>query len=131
VRLLLDTHIAIWLVNDDPKLSSKIKEIISSVDDGIFVSAASIWEISIKYALQKRNRNTIAFSGTEALGAFQSAGLYLLNITPTHAAAVDALPPLHDDPFDRLMISQARHESLHLLTCDRALADYGEYILIV
>jgi PIN domain nuclease of toxin-antitoxin system len=131
VRLLLDTHIAIWLVNDDPKLSSKIKEIISAVEDGIFVSAASIWEISIKYALQKRNRNIMPFSGAEALEAFQLTGLYLLNVTPTHAAAVDALPSLHGDPFDRLLISQARHESLHLLTCDRALADYGDFVLIV
>lgn len=131
MRLLLDTHIAIWLVNDDPKLSPKIKEVIGSVDDGVFVSAASIWEISIKHALQKRNRDTMPFSGTEALAAFQYAGLYLLGVTPTHAAAVDTLPPLHGDPFDRLLISQARHESLHLLTCDRMLADYGDYILIV
>jgi PIN domain nuclease of toxin-antitoxin system len=131
VRLLLDTHIAIWLVNDDPRLSSKIKAIIDAVDDGVFVSAASIWEISIKHALQKHKQNNMPFSGSDALEAFQLTGLYLLNVTSAHAAGVDSLPLHHGDPFDRLLISQARHESSRLLSCDKMLAAYGDSVLIV
>ena len=102
-----------------------------SVDGGIFVSAASIWEISIKHAIQKHKGSTMPFSGGQALEAFQSAGLYLLNITPKHAASVDALPPVHGDPFDRILVAQARQESLYLLTRDKILAGYGDFVMVV
>ena len=96
----------------------------------MFVSAVSIWEIAIKFALRKRT-GAPPFSGAVALEAFLAAGYRMLNVTPQHAAAVEALPHLHADPFDRMLIAQALHEPLRLLTADAALARYSDMVIEV
>ena len=94
----------------------------------MFVSAASIWEISIKYVL---GRSNIGLSGAEALKVFTEAGFELLSISAEHAAAVDRLALLHTDPFDRLLIAQALHEPMVLLTRDQKLTAYSELVRLV
>jgi PIN domain nuclease of toxin-antitoxin system len=127
VRLLLDTHIAIWALTDDPQLSATVRGLIASQDNQVFVSAVTVWEIAIKHALQ---RYGVPFSGNDALGYFADAGYEWLDVTPAHAAATETLPPLHADPFDRLLIAQAMIEPLRLVTHDATLASYSDTVLL-
>jgi PIN domain nuclease of toxin-antitoxin system len=131
VRLLLDTHIALWALVDDPRLPRRAADLISDPGNSIVVSAASVWEITLKHALGRGGPNAMPISGREALIYFGEAGYDLLPISPTHAATVEALPALHTDPFDRILIAQAMAEPMRLLTHDAALAGYGEMVLKV
>lgn len=127
MRLLLDTHLALWCVTGDRRLSAAARVQIEQAHGLIWVSAASVWEIAIKHPLRRR-AEPLPFSAADAIGRFEEAGFQLLAISPDHAAAVETLPPLHADPFDRLLIAQARHEPMHLLTHEVTLAAYGEAI---
>ncbi|MDK9716678.1 MAG: type II toxin-antitoxin system VapC family toxin [Trichlorobacter sp.] len=128
MRLLLDTHIALWAISDDPRLSGAARALITAPENEIFVSAASIWEISIKYSLGRTN---MPVSGAEALGWFRESGYRLLAVSPEHAVAVEALAPLHADPFDRMLVAQALHEPLRLVTHDAQVARYSDTIIAV
>lgn len=101
---------------------------VEDPENAVLVSAATVWEVSIKHAIARSN---MPMSGTEALGFFREAGYELIAISATHAALVDALPPLHTDPFDRLLVAQARAESARLLTADALVARYGEPVVAV
>lgn len=129
MRLLLDTHIAIWAIADHPNLSAKARVLIEAEDNQIYVSAATVWEISIKHALARGGPNDMPISGQEALGYFRDAGFELLDITPAHAAAVESLAPIHTDPFDRLLVAQALTEPLRLLTHDARVAAYSDLVI--
>lgn len=128
MKLLLDTHIALWAITDDPKLPQSVVSLIMSPNNEIIVSVASIWEISIKHSLGRRS---MPVSGNEALGYFQEAGYRLLSVTAEHAAYVDTLPPIHADPFDRILIAQAICEPMRLITHDALLSEYGELVMVV
>jgi PIN domain nuclease of toxin-antitoxin system len=131
VKLLLDTHVALWAIADDDRLSAKARRLIDDEENDIVVSAATVWEISIKHALARGGPNDMPISGEEALGYFKDAGFELLNISPTHAAAVEALPPLHADPFDRILIAQALTTPLRLLTHDQRIVGYSDLVIAV
>lgn len=125
MNLLLDTHIAIWVLFDDPRLCDPARSLIADARNKVYVSAASVWEIAIKHALNRGATNDIPISGTVALEAFQQAGLEVLSITGLHAATVDKLPPIHKDPFDRIIVAQALTEPLILITNDAVVAKYS------
>jgi PIN domain nuclease of toxin-antitoxin system len=131
MRLLLDTHVALWAIADSPRLSARARELIDDPDNEVVVSAATIWEISIKHALARGAPNDMPISGQEALGYFRDAGFALLDISPKHAAGVETLPPLHADPFDRLLIAQALMTPLRLLTHDARVAAYSDLTIAV
>jgi PIN domain nuclease of toxin-antitoxin system len=131
MRVLLDTHIALWAIVDDPRLPSKARLLIADHENVILVSAASVWEIAIKHALARGRPQDIPISGAQALGYFGAAGYEMLPITGAHAGAVDDLPPRHSDPFDRLLIAQAATEPARLLTHDSQIAQYGGGIILV
>lgn len=128
MKLLLDTQIAIWALIDRRRIGEAARNLIQDEGNQVFVSAVSVWEIAIKYALRKR-RGVPPFSGAEALRHFSEAGYELLSITPKHVVAVEALPPLHADPFDRLLIAQALQEPMRLITADLVVARYGDIVL--
>jgi PIN domain nuclease of toxin-antitoxin system len=128
MRVLLDTHIALWLLTDSPKLSEKARALIISAGDQVYVSAVSIWEISIKHRLLPTK---MPISGQMAKVRFAAAGLQFLPISAEHAAQVDTLDLHHRDPFDRILIAQSRCEPLHLLTRDAQLAIYSELVVLV
>lgn len=128
MRSLLDTHIALWAIVDSPRLSLSAREQILAPQSTIFVSAASIWEIAIKHSL---GRGDMPVSGKRAAALFLAAGYQLLPIGAEHAAAVETLPPIHADPFDRMLVAQALVEPLRLLTHDQTVASYGNGILLV
>jgi len=125
MRLLLDTHIFIWCVDDDPKLSAAAWSIIETAD-AVYVSSASLWEITIKYQLGK-----LSIEPERLAGAVTSSGFLELPMTIRHAVAVARLPALHRDPFDRLLLAQAISEPLHLLTADSHLEPYSELVHLV
>lgn len=124
MRLLLDTHVAIWAISQPSVLPGRIRSLIADPDNSPHISAASILEISIKYRLGKRSAPPL--SGTQALLAFREAGYALLDVRPEHAAAVGELPLLHGDPFDRLLAAQALVEPMRLMTHDKKLAAYSD-----
>ncbi|MBS0273654.1 MAG: type II toxin-antitoxin system VapC family toxin [Proteobacteria bacterium] len=129
MRLLLDTHIALWAITDDPKLPAKARALIADTENTVAVSAASVWEIAIKHSLGRANAMPI--SGTQALKYFHDAGYDLLAVTAAHAAAVERLKLRHADPFDRMLVAQALSEPLTLLTHDKQVADYNAAIILV
>jgi PIN domain nuclease of toxin-antitoxin system len=131
VRLLLDTHVALWAVRDDPKLSARALELIADLDNPVFVSVVSLWEIAIKYALRRGRADDMPLSASDAAKVFDRAGYELLPVLTQHALAVAELPPARSDPFDRMLVAQARAEPLRLLTSDAAVAAYGEGIELV
>lgn len=128
MRLLLDTQIAVWLVTASHRLSRKALDVLAVPGVDARVSAVTVWEIAIKHALGKASAPP--FSGEDAIRHFTNAGMTLLDVTPEHAAAVGALPRLHDDPFDRLLVAQALTEPLRLVTADRQLAAYSDTVIL-
>ena len=119
MRLLLDTHVLLWWLADDPLLGEAAREGISASDSSVFVSAASAWEISIKQALGKLE------APSDLVRQIEVHRFEPLPITVSHAYAAGALPRHHDDPFDRVLVAQARAEGLILVTRDPRMGLYG------
>lgn len=117
MRLLLDTHVALWWLADDETLSEEIKQIIDTEAEA-FISAASVWEIAIKQALGKLT------GPPDLLDVLDRSGLVGLPIRSRHAGEAGGLPPLHRDPFDRMLVAQARCEGLTLLSRDPQMRRY-------
>jgi PIN domain nuclease of toxin-antitoxin system len=131
VNLLLDTHIALWAVTNDVKLTQSARGLLADPDNSITVSVASLWEIAIKHAQRRGGPNPLPFSAGQALGLFERAGFAVLPIGAAHALAMEELDRLHGDPFDRLLAAQALSEPLRLVTHDRLLARYSDTIILV
>jgi PIN domain nuclease of toxin-antitoxin system len=131
VRLLLDTHISLWAVAADGRLPTKARQLIADRVNEVYVSAASLWEIAIKHALARGGPNDMPISAEAALGYFRDAGYALLDISPAHVVAVESLPPLHADPFDRILVAQALTVPLRLLTHDHRVARYSDTVIAV
>lgn len=116
--ILVDTHILLWALADDPRLTPRMRTALHMADLRL-LSAASIWEIEIKRALGK------LWIDGDVVDIAGRAGFTPLAITWEHAAEAGRLPPHHADPFDRLLIAQGRIEQLPILTADRQFAAYG------
>lgn len=124
MRLLLDTHILLWTLLTPGRLPSAARDALADDANDTVVSVASVWEIAIKHALGRLN---VPVDRLDALIA--ELGCTLLPITLPHAIAAGALPRHHTDPFDRMLIAQARHEALTLVTADVTLRRYDVAIL--
>ena len=123
MRLLLDTHALIWWLLGDPGLSRNARAGIADNDNAVFISAVSAWEISTKYRIGKLP--AAAIFAADGAGAAESQGFDELPINLHHGQLAGSLPGPHRDPFDRMLIAQARAERLALLTRDRAIIAYG------
>jgi PIN domain nuclease of toxin-antitoxin system len=130
MRLLLDTHIALWAITDDPRLSEVARALIVEPANEIFISVAALWEIAIKHAVRRRI-SAMPVSAATALQDFLGAGFQVLDIIPAHVLALEALPGLHGDPFDRIMVAQALSTPLRLLTRDTKVSAYSDTIIVV
>lgn len=124
MRLLLDTHVLLWLLADSRKLPRAARQLVLQAD--AYVSAASIWEIAVKVSLGKLDADPEAIRA-----ALEPSGFQELPVTSEHAAAVARLPHHHRDPFDRLLVSQAHSEPMVLLTADPALRPYGPLVKLL
>ena len=125
MRLLLDTQIALWALTGSARLGSLAQSLIEDPANEIYVSTASVWEIAIKYALK---RGDMPISGARAAELFAQAGYRELPVAWRHAAMVDSLPSLHNDPFDRILIAQSLTEPMRLLSRDAIVASYGAMV---
>jgi PIN domain nuclease of toxin-antitoxin system len=121
MRLLLDTHLLLWAAANSKQLSREARELLEDAGNDVYYSAASIWEIAIKSSLRRKD---FRIDLPQLLSALPEMGLIELPITAVHAAGVIGLPPIHRDPFDRLLIAQSLTEPLVLLTNDALLERY-------
>jgi PIN domain nuclease of toxin-antitoxin system len=121
VKLLLDTQLLLWAASQPERLSTRAKRQLNDPENELLFSAASLWEITIKASL---GREDFRVEPRVLRRALLDNGYVELPITSEHAVSVDTLPPLHKDPFDRLLLSQAMVEGITLLTADAQLARY-------
>jgi PIN domain nuclease of toxin-antitoxin system len=128
MKLLLDTHLLIWTAGNPKKLSKLARELIEDRDNDLAFSAVSIWEIAIKYALEKADFNVDPHLVRR--GCLDN-GMTELAMSSDHAVIVATLPPIHNDPFDRLLVAQAMAEGIELLTADKTIARYRAPVRLV
>jgi len=128
VKLMLDTHILLWSAGQPEKLSAEARSLLLDTSNVLFFSAASIWEIVIKRGL---GRDDFRVDPLRLLKQLVINGYEEVSVSSDHALAVDVLPPLHKDPFDRILIAQARTEGMLLLTADSQVSLYGDGIITV
>lgn len=132
MNLLLDTHIAIWALDDSPMLSEKAKDLILDPDNTIYYSTVSVWEVMLKH---DRRPAEIPFNEKDFHDACLSAGFIPLGLSDKHILAVSTLErpntiKEHHDPFDRLLIAQAKVENMAFLTHDELIPGYNEKCII-
>lgn len=123
MRLLLDTHVFLWALADARQLKAPVRRLMAAAE-AVYVSSASVWEVAVKARLGKIQADPLRVAQ-----AIEPSGLIELPVSAVHAAGASALPLLHHDPFDRMLLSQALAEPLRLLTADEALAAYGGVVL--
>ena len=128
MRAILDTHVLLWALADSELLSAKARRIIADGGNECLYSPVSLVEISIKYSKHPKD---MPLSAEEARAAFLVAGYRELPFSSAHAAAVDGLEPYHSDPFDRMLVAQARAEGCTLLSHDDMVAKYGDSVMHV
>ncbi len=132
MKVLIDTHIAIWSVLDDPKLSGAARDILLNKENIIYYSSASVWELTIK---QMAHPETFLYSGYHLSKGCDENGFIVLPVTNQHCFVLETLKrpenaPRHNDPFDRIMLAQAKAEGMRFLTHDSLLPYYNEPFII-
>ena len=128
MKYLLDTHILFWAMSDEEKLPYHVLKILTNPENEVFYSSASVWEVVIKH---EKNPKKMPVSGQEFIEGCIRAGFIPLSIENYHVLAVNELhrkfgEPPHNDPFDRVLIAQAKAESMIFITHDSLLVGYGE-----
>ena len=121
MNLLLDTHVLLWAAGVPERLPDDVRALLEDQDVKLFFSAASLWEVAIKSGLGPAD---FRVDPRVLRRGLLENGYVELAVTGAHAVAVDLLPPIHKDPFDRLLIAQARVEGLTLVTADQVVARY-------
>lgn len=115
---------ALWWLSAHPRLSAGARDEISRGE--CWLSSCSVWEVAIKFRLGK-----LPVAPDVLLAAARGANIHLLSVAPEHAAATAQLPEVHSDPFDRMLVAQARKENLILLTVDKAMVEYGQNVRLL
>lgn len=133
MKVLLDTHILLWTLTANDKLSDRAREIIASKDNDIFYSTASVWEVSIKHSIHPEY---MPLSGRELSEYCLEAGYEVLSVKDEHVYVLETLvrkedASRHNDPFDRIMIAQAKAEGMLFLTRDSLLSYYNEKCILL
>ena len=129
MKILLDTHVIIWALTNDPQLSPQAREIITDPENIILISTVSLWEIAMK---NQKAPHLCPYHETEILGFCRKAGYLIMDITAPHVLMLRSLKTKTDrvianhDPFDRLLIAQAKSEGCKLLSHDRIFENYEE-----
>ncbi len=133
MRYLLDTHILFWSMSDETKLSSRVLSMLNDPENEIYFSSASVWEVVIKHG---KNPENMPVGGEEFTDECLRAGYIPLPIENQHVLTVTGLnrkndEPPHNDPFDKILIAQAKTEGMTLITHDRMIGGYGEKCVMV
>jgi PIN domain nuclease of toxin-antitoxin system len=121
MKLLLDTHVLLWAAGQPEHLSAAARSLLEDSGNELLFSAASLWEIAIKHHL---GRDDFRVDPRLLRRGLLDNGYSELPITSEHAVTVDGLPPIHKDPFDRMLVAQSMVEGIALVTADRTLAQY-------
>lgn len=124
MRLLLDTHAWLWWLADDRRLGRRARQVLANPRSEVYVSAASAWEVAIKETLGKLRLRKADLEGEIAANGFLE-----LPIRTRHAFVAGRLAPVHDDPFDRMLVAQAQTEELVVVTADPVFEKYGVPVL--
>ncbi len=132
MKVLIDTHIALWALMDDPKLPKEAEKILMDENNEIYYSTASVWEVAIKHCIRP---DDMIVDGRLFEKGCEDNGYKVLPIFNRHAFMLSSLKrpdnaPKHNDPFDRLLICQSKAESMKFLTHDSLLSDYNEECII-
>lgn len=132
MNLLLDTHILLWALSEDPRLPEKAKELILDENNAIYYSAVSVWEIAIKHA---NHPDSVTMTGKELAQYCEEAGYLPLEMRNKHVFSLEGISrqedaPPHHDPFDRMLIAQAKEENMSFVTHDALLPYYNEKCII-
>lgn len=122
MRLLLDTHLLLWAAGQSDQLSTAARSLLNDRQNELLFSSASLWEVSIKRGL---GRSDFCVDPCLLRRGLLDNGYNELPITSQHAIAIGGLPPIHKDPFDRILVAQSIVESITLLTSDRIVAQYS------
>jgi PIN domain nuclease of toxin-antitoxin system len=125
LKVLLDTHLVLWWLMDSPSLPAEARKLIGDPETTVFLSAVSLWEIWLKQSLGKLDLPA-SFEEKLAAECFEN-----LPLTAVQARQVALLPWHHRDPFDRMLVAQARAEGLTLLTADAVVGKYGDFVHVV
>lgn len=120
MRLLLDTHVWLWWLGDDRRLGKRARQALATPRSEVYVSAASAWEIAIKETLGK-----LRVTKADLEAEIGANGFLELPMRTRHALVAGRLPPLHEDPFDRMLVAQSQVEELAVLTSDPVFERYG------
>ena len=121
MKWLLDTHLLLWAAGAPDRLSAEARALLSAPEHDLWFSAASVWEIAIKRGL---GRKDFQVDPRLLRRGLLDNGYHELAVSSQHAVAIDSLPPLHKDPFDRLLVAQATVEGITLLTADACVTQY-------
>lgn len=121
MKLLLDTHLLLWAAGEPRRLSTRARRLINDAENELLFSAASIWEVAIKRGL---GREDFQVNTRLLRRGLLDNGYKELPIISDHVVAIESLPPIHKDPFDRLLVAQATVEGVTLLTADTVVAQY-------
>ena len=131
MRLIIDTQIAVWSLVNDQRLSDTARRMITDPTHEVYISVSSLWEIAIKHRLNRRPYDGIPFTAQQAWSKLIERGYTFLPVMDVHAVAVDDLPLIHRDPFDRLLVAQAMAEPMRLATADAILTRYTDLAIQV
>ncbi|MBL8218830.1 MAG: type II toxin-antitoxin system VapC family toxin [Bryobacterales bacterium] len=127
MKVLLDTHIFLWAITDDPRLTNKQRAVFLDGGNDLYLSLASVWEMLIKVGIGKLPLPQPASPYIHKHA--EKNRIVTLGIHAAHLAELEKLPPLHRDPFDRMLVAQARAEKMPILSSDPALKKYGVKLL--
>ncbi|MDV3251650.1 type II toxin-antitoxin system VapC family toxin [Devosia sp. BK] len=127
MRLLLDTHVALWTVVDLKRIPHPIQRMITNPSNEVFVSAVSIWELGLKFG-SGRSRQPLP-QRSILVEKFELSGFTFLDVSMRHAVAFEDHAPAHPDPYDRMILTQALTDQLRLVTVDARLASYSDTVI--
>jgi len=126
--LLVDTHILIWALLDDPSLRKVARDLITNPKNTVCVSTVSFVEVAIKRSL---GRDSLVCSAQDLISYVEQCGIQTVSLVPAHAVTLETLPWHHRDPFDRMLVAQALTESMRLVTHDHTLTMYSDTVIEV
>ena len=128
MRLLIDTHVLIWMSTNDGRLSSRARALLSDAQNECFFSPVSIAEIALKH---EKHPEHVPFGGEAARAVFLAAGCNELPLSAAHCAAIGKMGAYHSDPIDRIILAQAKAEGMMLMSHDRQFPQYEDFVIPV
>lgn len=120
MRLLIDTQVILWWLSDDDKLGKQARGLLGEAETQVFASIASLWEVSIKQSMGK-----LPAKAADLANWLRELSIDILPVSVSHLVALERLPHLHRDPFDRILVAQTIAEGLTIMTSDQKIAHYG------